>query len=108
MIGQCQRYAVAQRCLGNSLAGIQENAAVAAIAHLGRIHFAKSLDQVGLAVEIDRIAAGLGFYLVDPDRAAAFGFRREIARLSPFQGFFQGADAVGHFCGVKNQPAQGA
>ena len=54
-----------------------------------RIELAKSLDQIGLAVEIDRVPAGFRLHLVDPDRAAALALGREIARLPPFQRFFQ-------------------
>jgi hypothetical protein len=84
---------------------LENNAAVAAIAQV-RIELAKSLDQIGLAVKIDRVPAGFRLHLVDPDRAAALALGREIARLPPFQRFLQGADAIGRLCGVEDQPAQ--
>ena len=105
MIRQRQRDAVAQRCLGQLLAGVEQNAAVAAIAQF-RIELAKRLDQIGLAVEIDRVPAGFRLHLVDPDGAAALALGREIARLPPFQGFLQRADALGGLRRVEDQPAQ--
>src|SRR3954469_5961051 len=105
MIRQRQRDAVAQRRLGQLLAGVEQDAAVAAVAQL-RIELAKGLDQIGLAVEIDRVAAGFRLHLVDPDRAAAPALGREIARLPPFQRLFQRADAFGGVSGIKDQPAQ--
>ena len=106
MIGQRQRHAVAQLRFGNVFLGIQEDASVAAIAELCRVQFAEGLDQVGLAMEIDRILVGGGFHAIDADGAAAFRLGREIARLSPFQGFLQCADALRGLRGVENQPAQ--
>src|SRR6478609_10375487 len=94
MIRQRQPHAVAQRRLWRLVLGVEEDAAVAAIAEL-RIELAKRLDQVGLAMEQDRILSGLGLDLIDPDRAAAFGLRREIAWLSPFQRLFDGTHALG-------------
>src|SRR4029079_17009247 len=82
MIGQRQRHAVAQRGFGDLFVRLEQNAPVAAVAQF-RIELAEGLDQVGLAVEVNRVLAGLGLHLVDPDRAAASGFRREIARLPP-------------------------
>jgi hypothetical protein len=58
MIGQRQRHAVAQRRLGDRILRVQDDAAVAAIAQLGRIQLAKRLDQIGLAMEIDRVLIG--------------------------------------------------
>jgi hypothetical protein len=58
MIGQRQRHAVAQHRLGDSILGVQDNAAVAAIAQFGRIEIAESLDQIGLAMEIHRVLIG--------------------------------------------------
>lgn len=57
-------------------------------------------------MEIHRVLVGGGFHLIDPDRAAASLPGREIARLAPFQGFLQGADAFGSLCGVKDQAPQ--
>src|SRR5215207_8453992 len=94
MIRQRQRDAVAQRLFGQPLAGIENNATVAAIAQV-RIELAKSLDQIGLAMEIDRVPASIRLHLVDPDGAAALALGREIARLPPFQRLFQDADAFG-------------
>ena len=106
MIGQGQRHAVAQRRLRKLVLRVQEDAPVAAIAQFPGVELAKGLDQVGLAVEIQRVLVGGGFHLVDPDRAAAFGLRCEIARLAPFQGFLQRADALGGPCGVEDQATQ--
>ncbi len=106
MIGQRQRHAVAQSRLGNLVLRVQQDAAVAAIAQFPRVQLAKGLDQIGLAVEIHRVLVGDRFHLVDPDRAAAFRLRREIARLAPFQGFLQCADALGGLCGVEDQAPQ--
>ena len=105
MIRQRQRHAVAQRFLGQLLAGVEQNAAVAAIAQF-RIELAEGLDQIGLAVEIHRVPAGFRLHLVDPDRAAALALGREIARLPPFQRLFQRADALGGVSRVEDQPAQ--
>ena len=74
--------------------GIEQDAAVAAIAQFAGIHLSKRLDQIGLAVEIECVLPGRCLHPVDPDRAAAFGLRREITRLAPFQCFFEPADAV--------------
>jgi hypothetical protein len=105
MIGQRQRHAVAQFGCGEPVAGVEQDAAVAAKTQL-RIELAKCLDQIGLAMEIDRdLPSGL-LHLIDPDRAAAFGFRGEITWLSPFQGFLQRADALCRFRGIEDQPAQ--
>src|SRR3954462_9775593 len=82
MIRQRQRDAVAQRRLGQFLAGVEQNAAVAAIAQF-RIALAKRLDQIGLAVEIERVPAGFRLQLVDADRAAALALGGEIAWLPP-------------------------
>ena len=71
-----------------------------------RIELAKSLDQIGLAVEIDRVPAGFRLHLVDPDGAAALALGREIARLPPFQRLFQRADALGGVSDIEDQPAQ--
>jgi len=105
MIGQRQRHTVTQRRFGEFVRGIEQNAAIAAIAQL-RIKLAECLDQIGLAVEINRILIGDRSDAVDPDRAAAFGLWREIARLAPFQGFLQRADALGGPCGVEDQATQ--
>jgi hypothetical protein len=106
MVGQRQRHAMAQRRFGKIVLRVQQDASVAAIAELPGIELAKSLDQIGLAMEIDRVLVGGGFHLVNPDRAAAFGLWREITRLTPFQGFLKRADAVRRPCGVEDQPPQ--
>jgi hypothetical protein len=60
MIGQRQRHAVGQLGFGKFFPGTEQDAPVAAIAQFW-IELAKRLDQVGLAMEIDRIlAAGPG------------------------------------------------
>ncbi len=105
MIRQRQRDAVAQRRLGQLLAGVEQNAAVAAIAQF-RIELAKGLDQIGLAVEIDRVLASFRLHLVDPDRAAALALGCEIARLPPLQRLSQRADAFRGGSGIEDQPAQ--
>ena len=61
-------------------------------------------DQVGLAMEIDRILPGSGFHLIDPDRAAALALACQIAHLSPFERFLERADALGGPRGVEDQP----
>src|SRR6187431_3812645 len=96
MIRQRQRDAVAQRGLGQLLAGVEQNAAVAAIAQFW-IARAKRLDQIGLAVEIDRVPTRFRLHVIDPDRAAALALGREIAWLPPFEGFLQRSDALGGF-----------
>jgi hypothetical protein len=70
MIRQRQRHAVAQSGFGQLLFQVEQDAAVAAISQL-RIELAKRLDQIGLAVEIDRIPVGGRFHLIDADRTAA-------------------------------------
>jgi hypothetical protein len=57
-------------------------------------------------MEIDRIPAGFRLHLVDADGAAALALGREIARLPPFQRFFQRADTAGCLRGIEHQPAQ--
>src|ERR1700733_7617272 len=106
MIGQRQRHAVAQFRRGNFFRGIEQDASVAAIAELGRVQFAEGRDQVGLAMEINRVLVGGGFHPIDPNGAAAFRRGRQITRLSPFQGFLQYADARRGLGGVENQPTQ--
>ena len=100
MIRQRQRDAVAQRFLGQLLAGIEQDRPVAAVAQF-RIELAKGLDQIGLAVEIDGVLAGFRLHLVDPDGAAALALGREITRLPPFQRLFQRPDAAGGLRRVK-------
>jgi hypothetical protein len=85
--------------------GSQQNAAVPTICEL-RIQLAERLDQIGLAMEIDRILVGGGFHPVDADRAAASGLAGEIADLTPFDGFIQRPDAIGGARGVKNELPQ--
>jgi hypothetical protein len=58
VIGQRQRHAVAQRRLGDGVLRVQDDAAVADIAQFGRIQLAEGLDQIGLAMEIDRVSIG--------------------------------------------------
>ena len=106
MIRQRQRHAVAKRRFGKFFRGVQQDASLTLIAELARVQLAKSLHQIGLAVKIDRVLVAGGFYLIDADGAAALGLRGEIARLSPFQGFLEPADAFCHLCGVEYQPAQ--
>ena len=60
MISQRQRHAVAQLGFGKLFPGAEQDAAVAAIAQF-RIELAKGLDQIGLAMEIDRVLAGRWF-----------------------------------------------
>src|SRR5882757_5909998 len=67
MIGQRQRHAVAQRRSGRFVAGVQEDASVAAIAQFPGVELAESRDQIGLAMEINRVLVNGGFYTVDPD-----------------------------------------
>jgi hypothetical protein len=104
MIGQSERDAVAQRCFVDLVVGAEQDAAIAAIAPFVGIEFTESRDQIGLAMEIERILfAG---HMIDADGAAAFGFGREVTGLAPFQGFLDPADPSGGFGGIKNQPAQ--
>ena len=105
MIGQRQCDAVAQRRLGKFILRIEDNTAVAAKAQF-RIKPAEGLDQIGLAMEIDRVLIGRGFYPIDPDRAAAFRLGGEVTRLPPLQGFLQCADARGGRGRVEDQPTQ--
>src|SRR5882757_10717898 len=101
MIRQRQRDTVAQLGFRKLVLHAEQNAAVAAVAQF-RIEFAKRLDQIGLAMEIDRVLAGNLFLLIDPDRAAAPGLGREIARLPPFQGLFKRPDTLGGPGGVED------
>ncbi len=105
MIGQRQSDAVAQRGLRQLAGDIEQDRAVAAVAELG-IELAKGLDQIGLAMEVDRDLIGGRLHLIDPDRAAAAGLGREVARLAPFQRLFQRADALGRLGGLEDQPPQ--
>ncbi len=82
MIRQRQRHAVAQRGLGQLVRSVEENAAVAAVAQF-RIKLAKRLDQIGLAMEIDRVPAGFRLHLVDADGAAALALRRRDSSAAP-------------------------
>src|SRR3954469_8034941 len=76
MIRQRQRYAVAQRGFRQSVRRVEQDAAVAAKAQL-RVQLPKRLDQIGLAVEINRNLLGVRLHLIDPDGAAAPCFRGE-------------------------------
>ena len=104
MIGQRQRNAVAQCRLWRLFAGVEQDAAIAAVAQLG-IELAKRFDQIGLAVEIQRVAAGFILELVDPNRAAALALGGQLTRLPPFQSFFQRPDTFGGLCSLEDQPA---
>src|ERR1700761_7918003 len=85
MVGQRQRHAMAQLGSRKLVLRVQKNASVAAEAEYRRVELAEGLDQIGLAVEIDRVLTGGGFHKVDADRATAFRLRREIARLPHFR-----------------------
>ena len=65
MIRQRQRHAVAQFGLRDFVLGVEEDAAVAAVAEF-RIELAEGFDQTGLAVEVDRILVG---YQTSRDRS---------------------------------------
>ena len=92
MIRQRQRDAVRQLGFRQRLAGIEQDGAVAAVAQF-RIKLAKGLDQVGLAMEVDRDLMVRGLHAVDADGAAAAAFAGEITDLSSFQRLLEGADA---------------
>ena len=96
---------MAQLRFGQLVRRIEQDGAIAAETQL-RIQLAKRLDQIGLAMEIDRVLTGLRLHLIDADGAAALALRREIARLPPFQRFFQRADTAGGLGRVEDQPAQ--
>ena len=49
---------MAQRLFGNLVRGVEQDAPVAAIAELRRVQLAEGFDQIGLAMEIDRVAIG--------------------------------------------------
>ena len=70
MISQRQRHAVAQGGFGQLLFQVEQDAAVAAISQL-RIELTKRLDQICLAVEIDRVSVGGRLHLIDADRAVS-------------------------------------
>ena len=70
MIRQRQCHAVTELCFRKWRAGIEQYRAIAAEAEL-RIELAKRLDQIGLAVEIDRDLVVGRFHAVDADGAAA-------------------------------------
>src|ERR1700722_13669639 len=104
MISQSERDAVPERLFIDLVLGVQEDAAIAAIAPFFRIEFAEGRNEIGLAMKIHpNLFAG---DMIDADGAAAFGFRREITRLAPLQGFLYPANAFGCFRGVEDQPAQ--
>ena len=58
MVGQRQRHAMAQGGARKLVLHVEKDASVAREAQLGRVQFAEGLDQIGLAVEIDRVLAG--------------------------------------------------
>jgi hypothetical protein len=96
MIRQRQPHAVAQLRFRQFVARIQQDCAIAAILQI-RIPLAKRLDQICLAVKVDRALPGNGLDLIDADGAAALAFRGEVARLAPFQRFLDRADAFVDF-----------
>ena len=100
MIGQGQRDTVPQRLLWKRTVALKDDATIALEEKFIRIELAKSLDEVGLAVEGDSVSIVAGFDAIDPDRATASGCRGQIARLSPLQDFAQFADITGGFCGT--------
>src|SRR2546430_1844397 len=87
MIRQRQRHAVAQRRRGQLLAGVEQNAAVAAIAQF-RIELAEGIDQIGLAVEINSILAGFrlsAYQLLAQPIARTDGRKRLVAASASAQ-----------------------
>src|SRR3979409_825954 len=53
--GRRQRHAVTQRRFGEFFPSVQQDASVAAKTQFGRVQLAEGPDQIGLAMEIDRV-----------------------------------------------------
>ena len=106
MVGERQRHAVAQRLFRHFFGRIQQDASIATIDEL-RIKLPERLDQIGLAVKVERVAVGLCLDLIDPDGAAALAFAGEVTHLAPFEGFFKPANAIRRSCGIEDQAAKG-
>ena len=104
MIGQGKRDTMTKRRLVDPVLGAQEDASVAAVAPFIGIEFAERFDQIGLAVEIDRVL--LAVDMIDAHGAAAFGPRREVTWLAPFQDFVDPADPFGGSGGIEDEAAQ--
>jgi len=106
VIGQRHGDAVAQRGFGNLVIRIKDDRPIALVGEIVAEDLPEGVDQMRLAVDEHRSVAVARFVPVDTDRGAAFGLRREIARLPPFERLFERAHALGLGGGLEDQRAQ--
>ena len=85
---------MAQFIYGHRILYVENDAPVSTKLKLTPVHFFEGIYQRCLAVEEYCVFSFLRFDLVDSDQASTFGLCREIARLPPFQSFFQLTHAV--------------
>src|SRR5262245_21867155 len=106
MMGERQGNAVRQGALRHGLAGTEDDGALALEPERVGIERAELADQPALAMEIDGIAVAR-LQAIEADGRAAAGRLGEIAGLTPFQRFRQGADAWGLASRLEHQRTQG-